>query len=453
MASAQTETGRQGDHMKRSSPLAFLALTGLLLTACGGTTPGDVTAPVIKLAAAPNPVTAAGDVTLTATASDNVAVTKVTFYRGTTEIGSDTTAPYELKDSVTAANNGSVIYRAVAVDAAGNTADTAEVVTVNISTDTAAPTVKLTAAPSTVTTAGPVTLIADATDDVDVVKVTFYRGSTEIGSDTTAPYTFSDSVTAANNGSVVYRAVAVDAAGKSGESTATVTVNIDNAPVDTTKPTVQLEAAPKTVTFTGTVTLTSTASDNVGVTKVTFYKGTTVISNDTTAPYTFDDNVTAANNGTLSYRAVAADDAGNTAEATTTVKIDIDPNEPNDSVSAATALTVGKPVNGSIAGQARDMDYFKFDATAGDQLMLTVKTTSINPGSTLDPYVRILLADGNTVLEKDDDGGTALESEIRFNVPQTGTYYVALTSFDIQDDPKAADDTITNTYQIALTSR
>ncbi len=448
MASAQTETGRQGDHMKRSSPLAFLALTGLLLTACSSTTPGDVTAPVIKLAAAPNAVTAAGDVTLTATASDNVAVTKVTFYRGTTEIGSDTTAPYELKDSVTAANNGSVVYRAVAVDAAGNTADTAEVVTVNISTDTAAPTVKLTAAPSTVTTAGPVTLTADATDDVDVVKVTFYRGATEIGSDTTAPYTFSDSVTAANNGSVVYRAVAVDAAGKSGESTATVTINID-----VTKPTVSLTAAPTVVAAAGKVTLTASASDNVGVAKVTFYRGATEIGTDTTAPYTFDDNVTAANNGTLSYRAVAADDAGNTAEATTTVKIDIDPNEPNDSVSAATALTVGKPVNGSIAGQARDMDYFKFDATAGDQLMLTVKTTSINPGSTLDPYVRILLADGNTVLEKDDDGGTALESEIRFNVPQTGTYYVALTSFDIQDDPKAADDTITNTYQIALTSR
>ncbi|GGL70403.1 hypothetical protein GCM10010840_05620 [Deinococcus aerolatus] len=307
--------------MKRSSPLAFLALTGLLLTACGGTTPGDVTAPVIKLAAAPNPVTAAGDVTLTATASDNVAVTKVTFYRGTTEIGSDTTAPYELKDSVTAANNGSVIYRAVATDAAGNTADTAEVVTVNISTDTAAPTVKLTAAPSTVTTAGPVTLTADATDDVDVVKVTFYRGATEIGSDTTAPYTFSDSVTAANNGSVVYRAVAVDAAGKSGESTATVTVNIDDAPVDTTKPTVKLEAAPKTVTFTGTVTLTSTASDNVAVTKVAFYKGNTLISEDATAPYTATTTVGPADSGTLTFRAVASDAAGNTAEATDTVNV------------------------------------------------------------------------------------------------------------------------------------
>lgn len=311
--------------MKRSSHLAFLALTGLLLTACGGgTPPGDTTAPTVRLAAAPNPVTAAGDVTLTATASDNMAVTKVTFYRGTTEIGNDTTAPYELKDAVTDAQNGDVIYRAVATDAAGNTADAAEIVKVNISTapvDPAAPTVKLTAAPSTVTAAGDVTLTADATDDVGVVKVTFYRGATEIGTDTTAPYELKDAVTAAQNGDVVYRAVATDAAGNNGEASTTVKVNINVVPTDVTKPTVKLEAAPKTVTFTGTVSLSSTASDNVAVTKVAFYKGSTLISEDTTAPYTATATVGPADSGTVTFRAVASDAAGNTAEATDTVNV------------------------------------------------------------------------------------------------------------------------------------
>ncbi|QLG09771.1 carboxypeptidase regulatory-like domain-containing protein [Deinococcus sp. D7000] len=311
--------------MKRSSPLAFLALTGLLLTACGGTTPGDVTAPTIKLTAAPKTVTAAGAVTLTADANDNVGVTKVTFYRGDTEIGSDTTAPYEFKDNVTAAQNGSVVYRAVATDAAGNTADAADTVTINISTappaDTTKPTVTLTAAPKSVTAAGAVTLTADATDDVGVVKVTFYRGDTEIGSDTTAPYEFKDNVTAAQNGSVIYRAVATDAAGNFGESTTTVTVNIGNTPADTTKPTVKLAAAPKTVTFTGTVTLSAEASDDVGVTKVSFYKGATLISEDTTAPYTATATVGPADGGTVTFRAVASDAAGNTAESTDTVSV------------------------------------------------------------------------------------------------------------------------------------
>ncbi|AIZ44208.1 hypothetical protein QR90_02430 [Deinococcus radiopugnans] len=438
--------------MKRSSPLAFLALTGLLLTACGGTTPGDVTAPTIKLTAAPKTVTAAGTVTLTADASDNVGVTKVTFYRGDKEIGTDTTAPFEIKDNVTADQNGSVVYRAVATDAAGNTADAADTVTINISTappaDTTKPTVTLTAAPETVNAAGPVSLTADAKDNVGVVKVTFYRGDKEIGTDTTAPYEFKDNVTADQNGSVVYRAVAVDAAGNKGESTTTVTVNID-----VTKPTVSLKAVPTIVMAAGEISLTADASDNVGVTKVTFYRGDKEIGIDTTAPYEFKDSVTAADNGTLNYRAVAADAAGNSAEATAMVKVDIDPNEPNDSTATATPLMVGKPINGSIAGQDRDMDYFKFDAAEGDKLMLTVKSTSIDSNSTLDPYVQILMPDGKTVVEKDDDGGADLESAIRFNVPQKGTYYVALTSFDIYDDAEATDNKITNTYQIALTNR
>ncbi len=224
-------------------------------------------------------------------------------------------------------------------------------------------------------------------------------------------------------------------------------------PKDTTPPTVTLTAAPTTIGSAGAITLTAEAADNVGVSKVTFYRGATEIATDTTAPYEFKDNVTAAQNGDVVYRAVATDVDGNTGEATATVSVSIDPNEPNDSVTAATSLAVGTPVKGSIASQARDMDYFKFSASEGDMLMLTVKSTSIDAKSTLDPYVEILLPDGKTVLEKDDDGGADLESEIRLNVPKAGTYYVALTSFGIHDDPEATDDKITNTYQIALTTR
>jgi hypothetical protein len=86
-------------------------------------------------------------------------------------------------------------------------------------------------------------------------------------------------------------------------------------------------------------------------------------------------------------------------------------------------------------------------------LKLTVKSVSVDPSSTLDPYVMILMPDGKTVLEKDDDGGAGLESEIRFNAPVAGTYTVVVTSFIIHDDPSATDDKATNTYQIALTRR
>lgn len=119
--------------MKAHRSLSLALLTGLLLSACGGGTP-DNTKPTVSLTATPESVTAAGAVSLTATASDNVGVTKVTFYRGDTKIGEDTTVPYEATDSVTAALNGTVTYRAVASDAAGNTAEATDSVTVNIST-------------------------------------------------------------------------------------------------------------------------------------------------------------------------------------------------------------------------------------------------------------------------------------------------------------------------------
>ncbi|MDV6374095.1 Ig-like domain-containing protein [Deinococcus arenicola] len=120
--------------MKRSSPLAFLALTGLLLTACGGSeTPQankDTTKPTVTLSAAPKSVVPGGAVTLTAAASDDIGVTKVSFYQGNTLISEDTAAPYEATTTVSGTASGTVTYRAVASDAAGNTAEATDTVSV-----------------------------------------------------------------------------------------------------------------------------------------------------------------------------------------------------------------------------------------------------------------------------------------------------------------------------------
>ncbi|MEF2279550.1 PPC domain-containing protein [Deinococcus sp. YIM 134068] len=127
--------------------------------------------------------------------------------------------------------------------------------------------------------------------------------------------------------------------------------------------------------------------------------------------------------------------------------------EPNDSVATATPLAIGATVKGTISGTARDYDYYRFDAVAGDQLRLTVKSTGVDAASTLDPHVTVLLPDGVTVFERDDDSGTDQEADLRFNVTQAGTYTAVVTSFDIYDDEEATDDLATNTYQIALTRR
>ena len=180
--------------------------------------------------------------------------------------------------------------------------------------DTQAPTVTLTSSSTNVTAAGSITLTATATDDTGVTKVEFYDGATKLGDDTGSPYTFDVAFTAANNGAKSYTAKAFDAAGNTATSSpaTAVTVNI-SAVADTQAPTVSLVSSSPSVTAAGNITLTATAIDNVGVTKVEFYEAATKLGEDTSSPYTQVVGLTFADNGTKSYTAKAFDAAGNTA--------------------------------------------------------------------------------------------------------------------------------------------
>jgi GH35 family endo-1,4-beta-xylanase len=80
----------------------------------------DQVAPTISLESSGSFYTSTGALTLTATASDNVAVKKVVFLRDGKEIGTDTTAPYSLDVTIDASSNGRGHYTAVAYDISGN---------------------------------------------------------------------------------------------------------------------------------------------------------------------------------------------------------------------------------------------------------------------------------------------------------------------------------------------
>ena len=82
---------------------------------------------------------------------------------------------------------------------------------------------------------------------------------------------------------------------------------------DATAPTVAISSSSASVTIAGTVTLSATAADNVGVARVEFYDGTTLLVTDPAAPYTAAIALTAANNGVHAYTARALDAAGNAA--------------------------------------------------------------------------------------------------------------------------------------------
>jgi Bacterial Ig domain len=95
----------------------------------------DTIAPTVSLSSSSNNVVLPGSIKLTATAADNIGVSKVEFYDGTTKLSEDSSAPYEQSIDFVQANNGAKSYTAKAFDAANNSASSSPVaVTVNIPT-------------------------------------------------------------------------------------------------------------------------------------------------------------------------------------------------------------------------------------------------------------------------------------------------------------------------------
>jgi endoglucanase len=92
---------------------------------------------------------------------------------------------------------------------------------------------------------------------------------------------------------------------------------------DTTPPTVSLASSSTSVTAAGSISLNATASDNVGVVRVEFRDGTTLLNTITAAPFSTSVSLTSANNGTHTYTAKAFDAAGN---ATTSTPVSVSVN-------------------------------------------------------------------------------------------------------------------------------
>ncbi|HET9958267.1 MAG TPA: endo-1,4-beta-xylanase [Polyangiaceae bacterium] len=80
----------------------------------------DQAAPTLKLTASGDFFTSAGSLRLSATATDNVAVSKVVFAQDGVPIGTATTAPYTLNVPISKALNGRHRYSATAYDLSGN---------------------------------------------------------------------------------------------------------------------------------------------------------------------------------------------------------------------------------------------------------------------------------------------------------------------------------------------
>jgi len=247
-------------------------------------------------------------INLSATAVDaDGSISKVEFYNGASLIGTANAEPYNY--AWTGAAPGSYSVTAKAYDNGGGVT-TSAAITVSVN---GAPTVNITAPANNATLAPPASVVITATAaDVDgtISKVEFYSGATLLGTDTSAPYsyTWNDVV----SGSYALTAMAYDDAGNTSVS-APVSIVVNKSPsVALTSPTdASTYAAP------ASIPLSATASDEDGsISKVEFYNGANLIGTLTSGPYNaIWPNVSA---GTYILTAKAYDNAGAVATSTAT---------------------------------------------------------------------------------------------------------------------------------------
>lgn len=177
------------------------------------------------------------------------------------------------------------------------------------------PTVALTApaAGSTFNTGTTITLSANASDsDGSVSKVEFFRGSTSLGSDTSAPYSVSWSGAAA--GSYALSAKATDNAGAM-TSSATVNITVNATTTDTTAPSVPTGLAATTQTSASITLAWNASTDNSGgsgVAGYSVYRNGTLVGSPATPSFT--DSALQADTA-YTYTVRARDNAGNTSAA------------------------------------------------------------------------------------------------------------------------------------------
>ena len=140
------------------------------------------------------------------------------------------------------------------------------------------------------------------------------------------------------------------------------TLSEDNNPVpsenDNTPPTIALNASSLQFGSTGNLTLTATAEDASGISKIDIYQGDTLLSSSSSSPATARLNITSANNGQLVFTAVAFDNAtpaNSTTSGPVTVQVNITTTASNcrGSVSGSTVKRFNEIADGT--GRLREV--------------------------------------------------------------------------------------------------
>ena len=176
------------------------------------------------------------------------------------------------------------------------------------------------------TVSGLIPVDVDATDNIGVARVELWINNTNIATDTSSPFAFSWDTTGAANGTAKVEARAYDTSGNLASTS--VSVNVSNSivtpSVDTQAPTVTI-VNPVAGSVTGTVTISTSATDNsgsAGITQYIYIDGAQVaLGTGSTLSYSWNTRSKKVKTGSHTIQAIAKDAAGNSSSAYVTVNV------------------------------------------------------------------------------------------------------------------------------------
>ena len=243
-------------------------------------------------------------------------------------------------------------------------------------------------------TSGTITLSATATDNVGVIKVDFYVDNVLKGSKTSAPYSMTLNSTTLSNASHSFVAKAYDATNNVGSSSA-INFTINNPVVDVTAPTVSVS----TPGSSGMITLSASATDNVGVTLVEFYVDGVLKGSTNIAPYSLTLNSASLSNASHTLSAKAYD-AANNVGTSSTVNFTVNNNVTTQLIlnsgfeSGAASWTATSGVITNDAGQAAHSGSYKawlngYGTTHTDSLYQQITIPSTASSASLSFWLRV----------------------------------------------------------------
>ncbi len=275
--------------------------------------------------------------------------------------------------------------------------------------DTTPPVLSITSPLANSTVNGVVQITANASDISGVSKVEFYVDSVLLSTDTSSPYTSTwDTTSLVNNSSHTIQVKAYDTANNIATQNISVTV------ADLTLPIVSITSPTAGANVTGTVSIDTSATDNMGISKVEFYIDSVLLSTDTTTPYNTNWNTTTlAHNSNHTIQVKAYDLVNNLNTQSITVKV-LDTTVP--------VVSITSPLNGATV-------------TRGNNLTIKANSSDLSGITKVEFYV-------NNVLKCTD---TSVSYTCVWKVPNTRnvTYTLKAKSYDAVNNTAEHSITVT----------